>query len=407
MNMGALIEPSRSEACRRLSLFLPKAGSAYGEWRNYDLGPENRGNVSLLSPYLRRRLILEKEVIRKVLQEHSWSSAQPFIQEVFWRTYWKGWLEMRPQIWTHYQQDLKTLQDEFQSREAYVAACEGRTGIPVFDTWVRELIREGYLHNHTRMWFASIWIFTLKLPWQLGAQFFFRHLFDGDPASNTLGWRWVAGIQTPGKHYVATRQNIQKFTRSRFAPEGLAENPPPRQQEENRDFQAIPPNPSPPDPGGKRWGLLIMPEDLFPEGSPLSHIQFESIFAGLPLDLYREHQIAEPVARFTQLALRDSLDRARHHWDCPTTEAGWVRNWESAVIRWAEDHSLDGILALEAPVGPWKDLLPFLRQELNSRGLPFTQVRRDWDQLLYPLATRGFFAFKKEIPSLVQELGID
>ena len=52
------------------------------------------------------------------------------------------------------------------------------------------------------MWFASIWIFTLKLPWQLGADFFMQNLLDGDPASNTLSWRWSAGIHTKGKNYI-------------------------------------------------------------------------------------------------------------------------------------------------------------------------------------------------------------
>ena len=58
------------------------------------------------------------------------------------------------------------------------------------------------------MWFASIWIFTLELPWQLGAEFFMQHLYDGDAASNTLGWRWVAGVQTQGKHYLASEWNL-------------------------------------------------------------------------------------------------------------------------------------------------------------------------------------------------------
>ena len=56
------------------------------------------------------------------------------------------------------------------------------------------------MHNHVRMWFASIWIFTLNLPWQLGADFFMQHLLDGDPASNTLSWRWVAGIPVSYTH---------------------------------------------------------------------------------------------------------------------------------------------------------------------------------------------------------------
>jgi deoxyribodipyrimidine photo-lyase len=66
------------------------------------------------------------------------------------------------------------------------------------------------------MWFASIWIFTLGLPWRIGADFFYRHLLDGDAASNTLSWRWVAGLHTRGKAYAAESWNIEKFTGGRF-----------------------------------------------------------------------------------------------------------------------------------------------------------------------------------------------
>ena len=66
------------------------------------------------------------------------------------------------------------------------------------------------------MWFASIWIHYFGLPWQLGAQLFYNHLLDADIASNTLSWRWVAGLQTSGKKYIANRENIMKFSLSRF-----------------------------------------------------------------------------------------------------------------------------------------------------------------------------------------------
>lgn len=86
--------------------------------------------------------------------------AEKFLQEVAWRTYWKGWLELRPSVWTDYLADLKRL----VRVSTYQQAIEGRTGIDCFDSWTNELIEYGFLHNHARMWFASIWIFKLKLP---------------------------------------------------------------------------------------------------------------------------------------------------------------------------------------------------------------------------------------------------
>ncbi|WP_404818261.1 FAD-binding domain-containing protein, partial [Roseobacter sinensis] len=216
--------PTRTAALERLSAFLPRAGRHYAARRNYDLGPGRHHGVSGLSPYLRCRLITEEEVLQAVLARHAPQAAEKFIQEVFWRTYWKGWLELRPGVWDEYRRDLRRQWDDVQTqaglRDRWEAACTGDTGIACFDGWADELVNTGYLHNHARMWFASIWIFTLELPWELGADFFLRHLLDGDPASNTLGWRWVAGIQTVGKTYLARPDNIAKYTEGRFGVPG-------------------------------------------------------------------------------------------------------------------------------------------------------------------------------------------
>ena len=212
--------PSRDCGERRLRSFLPNAGRRYAERRNYDHGPGDRSNVSTLSPWIRHRLVTEAEVVRAVLEKQTYRSAEKFIQEVLWRTYWKGWLELRPGVWDDYRGAVdgwhRELAGDDVLRNRYCKATEGRTGIDCFDAWARELVEHGYLHNHARMWFASIWIFTLKLPWELGADFFLRFLLDGDPASNTLSWRWVAGIQTPGKTYLARPDNIAKFTGARW-----------------------------------------------------------------------------------------------------------------------------------------------------------------------------------------------
>ena len=210
----------REESLDKLENFINNGVLSYSFSRNYDLGPSNRKNISLLSPYIRKRILHEKEVINKCLKNYSLNKIEKFIQEVFWRVYWKGWMEGRIKVWQNYNKNLKTLISEYSvgdKKNNYDKALNGETGIDCFDDWIKELINYGYLHNHSRMWFASIWIHTLKLPWELGANFFLKNLVDGDPASNTLSWRWVAGLHTKGKCYVANEDNIKKFSDGRYS----------------------------------------------------------------------------------------------------------------------------------------------------------------------------------------------
>ena len=215
------LAPTREAALARLEAFAPRAGRAYAEGRNHDLPQEGHPHVSVLSPYLRHRMVTEEEVLRAVLGRHSREGAGKFVSEICWRTYFKGFLEMRPTLWSDYRRGLARALDRVATegglRREWEAACAGETGIAPFDAWARELARAGYLHNHARMWFASVWCFTLRLPWELGADLFLRHLLDGDPASNTLSWRWVGGLHTPGKTYAATASNIARFTGGRFS----------------------------------------------------------------------------------------------------------------------------------------------------------------------------------------------
>ena len=205
-------ETSRKDALDQLNSFIENNIMNYNSKRNFDFGVQNRKNVSCLSPYFTHRIITEFETIKKVLAKHPFQKVDKFIQEIFWRIYWKGWLELRPKVWLDFTEDLKTIKED----ENYTKAIMGETDIQCFNDWVKELKKYNYLHNHTRMLFASIWIFTLGLPWQKGAEFFIKYLLDGDAASNTLSWRWVAGLQTKGKHYLAQSWNINKFTNNRY-----------------------------------------------------------------------------------------------------------------------------------------------------------------------------------------------
>ena len=163
---------NRAEALLRLHHFVPHAGRDYAAGRNSDDGPDGNNQVSKLSPYLRHRLITEREVVAAVLRQHSLTAAEKYVQEVLWRTYWKGWLEMRPDVWRRYCAERDFALHNALDANTIAAAEKGMTGIEGFDDWARELVETGYLHNHARMWFASIWIFTLGLPWTLGADFF-------------------------------------------------------------------------------------------------------------------------------------------------------------------------------------------------------------------------------------------
>src|SRR6056297_4129138 len=218
----AVQEATRASGLEIMRGFAPRMGRRYAKGRNFDHGEGAHRDVSTLSPYLRRRLVLEQEAVATALGAHGHAGAEKFIQEVIWRGYFKGWLEHRPGIWQSYRdglmRDLEQVDGDRRLRREVASAEAGETGLACFDAWARELAETGYLHNHARMWFASIWIFTFGLPWRVGADFFLRHLLDGDPASNTLGWRWVSGLHTRGKAYAAQAWNIEKFTGGRFSP---------------------------------------------------------------------------------------------------------------------------------------------------------------------------------------------
>ena len=200
------------EAQEQWSDFLENKIKNYEKFRNFDYGPIEESSVSKLSPYISHRVLLEYELLAEVKKKYQSKNVNKFIEEVYWRIYWKGWMENRPRVW----RDFISGKDYKYDNETYEKAINGNSELGFFNSWVNELKTYNYLHNHTRMWFASTWIFNLGLPWQLGATFFFKHLYDGDAASNLLSWRWVAGLQTKGKQYLFSPSNLRRFSNNRF-----------------------------------------------------------------------------------------------------------------------------------------------------------------------------------------------
>lgn len=399
------VEPTRAAGLARLADFVPRAGRAYATGRNSDHGPGDRTNVSTLSPWVRHRLVTEREVVATVLERHSLSAASTFVQEVYWRTYWKGWLECRPSVWTRYAASVAPIFDALSAAErvTYDDAIAGRTGIAGFDDWARELAETGYLHNHARMWFASIWIFTLRLPWQLGADFFLRHLLDGDPASNTLSWRWVAGLQTVGKTYLATADNIARYTDGRFRPRGLATTA--HAVEDDAPMPPAGPAPVPePLPRATLVALLLHEDDLHAESLPTLPPEVTVLAVAAPTAGESRSPVATTApapAGFTAAALADGLARAASHHAAP---AGHLTDLHpDTVIAWMRSLGAEAVLTPYAPVGPTRDGLDVLEAALRSEGIPLHRRLRGWDARAWPHAHRGYFPFRERIPALLRE----
>jgi deoxyribodipyrimidine photo-lyase len=372
---------SRVEAIDELNHFIENNLLDYSQLRNFDFGPQKRNNTSCLSPYVTHGLINEVEIINKSLKKFSFVKNEKFIQEVLWRVYWKGWLELRPNVWTDYLGELKNIKENFRDNKDYLDAIEGKTNIECFNEWVKELKKFNYLHNHTRMWFASIWIFTLNLPWQLGAEFFMKHLFDGDAASNTLGWRWVAGIQTQGKNYLATEWNIKKFTNNRFQNIKINEEVAPKIAEK---IYSITEKSFTNSHLLEDRMLLVFDNNLSMEFTDFKDHNFKKILIILNTNETRQIQLSENTLNFKTLLINDQLNRLKE------------KSITAEVIKINELKSIkESVYALYPNVGENLDYL-----QLNQlKNIEF--IYREIDQFSWHFCNKGFFNFKNHIPKIV------
>lgn len=376
-----MLQPTRDAALKALHGFLPRAGETYARLRNFDPGPGAPSAVSGLSPWIRIRLLTEWEVALAAQEKHGVEAAGKFIDEVCWRSYFKGWLQLRPSVWREYVLALRRLEPSPLCQQV----LEARSGIDCLDAWVRELRETHTLHNHARMWFAAIWVHTLGLPWELGAQFFLQELLDGDPASNTLSWRWVAGLHTPGKCYAARAENIRKYTEGRFQA-NLPPAPPPKA-----------PSVQLPPPGKivklldlpekRQIGILLTEEDLA-AGDWLGRERGLPVVAGyFPKAAYAQHEISAAVQVFRREALLGVLPE-----DAPLLET------PEALLSWAAGCGWEGLAVSEPMTGFHEPLLNL------EWPIPVFPVRSLWDDTLFPSAGGGFFRFRQAIPRALKKV---
>ena len=375
------IKPTRIEAKKNLTYFVEEKLINYSKLRNFKIDIDDKTTTSNLSPYITHGILSENEVIRESLKKHSYLTSEKFIQEILWRIYWRGWLELRPQVWKNYLKNLKKLKDEFKDNRKYIQVTEGNSNIECFNDWVKELKESNYLHNHARMWFASIWIFTFNLPWELGAAFFMKYLYDGDTASNTLSWRWVAGIQTKGKHYLAKEWNIRKFTNEKYKKIAINENALPIK--ENIEYSIINKELKNQKIEGNKK-LLIFENNLFFENSEYNDKIFEKII--IVKNDNRKNSLCKKVINFKNDLINDQLNRLNK------------KSISCDII------NIDDIKKIKED---FYIFYPYVGENLDLINLNnLTKVNflyREIDLYAWQYCNKGFFNFKNYIPKIIQK----
>ena len=375
------IKPTRIEAKKNLTYFIEEKLINYSKLRNFKFDIDDKTTTSNLSPYITHGILSENEVIRESLKKHSYLTSEKFIQEILWRIYWRGWLELRPQVWKNYLKNLKKLKDEFKDNRKYIQVTEGNSNIECFNDWVKELKESNYLHNHARMWFASIWIFTFNLPWELGAAFFMKYLYDGDTASNTLSWRWVAGIQTKGKHYLAKEWNIRKFTNEKYKKIAINENALPIK--ENIEYSII--NKELKNQKIERnKKLLIFENNLFFENSEYNDKIFEKII--IVKNDNRKNSLCKKVINFKNDLINDQLNRLNK------------KSISCDII------NIDDIKKIKED---FYIFYPYVGENLDFINLinltKMNFLYREIDLFAWQYCNKGFFNFKNYIPKIIQK----
>ena len=360
--------------------FLENKIKNYEKFRNFDYGPNNEGFVSKLSPYISHRVLLEYELIKEVKKNCKSQKVNKFIEEIYWRIYWKGWLENRPMIWDEFilEKDLK------YDTESYKKAINGNSELSFFNSWVNELKTYNYLHNHTRLWFASTWIFNFGLPWQLGATFFFKYLYDGDAASNLLSWRWVAGLQTKGKQYLFSPSNLRRFSNNRFNVEKINNRQIPLEESNQVPYEdeIYKSNMEP-----KSKSLILFENDLnAPTLRNIFH-NYENIFIVLLENEQRKIKLSESVISFKQQLVNEF-----------TSQFDNVIKIDSYKF----EETLEDINKLDMIYPGVGDNNDFINNfKIKNNKVIFNLVR-DQDLFAWKFAKKGFYKFKENIPQINQ-----
>jgi deoxyribodipyrimidine photo-lyase len=166
-----------------------------------------KGSVTMLSPYITAGVITLNEIKYMVLAKNKLSNCYKLIQELAWRDFFQSvYIAKKYEIF----ESIRHEQEGVVSNDLPKAILDANTGITAIDSAIKRLYETGYIHNHERMWLASIICNIAGTNWQTGAKWMYYYLLDGDVASNMLSWQWCAGTFSSKKYY-ANQENINKY----------------------------------------------------------------------------------------------------------------------------------------------------------------------------------------------------
>lgn len=371
---------NNDEIIKNIDYFCNETIKNYSSKRNFVLGsPHN--NVSKLSPYIGRRFITEEQILKKIIKNQSDFKIDEFVIQLFWRTYFRGWLETHPWVYEQYEKENKSYN------------IPSKTGIKCFDSWTEELIETGYLHNHARMWYASIWIFTLNKSWQSGAYFFENNLLDWCPASNTLGWRWVAGLHTINKHYVATENNINFFTNFEFKPQKqINEKVIPIEYDFlNNEALIFSYKETKLSNVLQNIGIILNNNDLSLNLvlDDLNLSYDACVFKNSEKKIYKNNLII----KFEESIFNDVIKR--------NINFSIKEDFES-LLKWVQIKKIKNLVVPYETVGNTILKNSTFLKKINENKIEIIFYLRKWDEKAFPFAQKGFFKFKKKIPCLLE-----
>lgn len=336
----------------------------YGKTRNFI-----DGAVTYLSPYISRGVISTKQILEILFEKgYKPEHLEKFTQELAWREYFQ-------RVWQHLEddmfEDIRSVKTGIRHKQMPAAIADAKTGIASLDKAIADLSDTGYMHNHMRMYTASVACNIGKAYWQAPSQWMYYHLLDGDIASNTCSWQWVTGSFS-AKQYFCNQENINRYT-------GITQ----KNTFLDKSYDEIP--------------AMDVPDVLRKINSlslttSLPEKKIQNLDTSLPLMIYTSYNL-DPLWRSSEPANRILLLEPSHFKQFPVSEK---------VIQFILDLSenIEGIKIFAGEVNELPDLnkLPaiYSKEHPAFKHLPGIKDGRDW---IYPEVKgfhNSFFSFWKK-----------